>query len=171
MRALSYVTFVLAIFAAIPGTSADGERACETFTVYSPAETFSLHFSDLDGDGRASVGDKRVGQSVLTDVDGNKVGTRYVSNTLREVNADGEVGARSIEMVFALEDGTIFVSYDISAPPRANFDIAGKSMAPRRVHTMTVVGGTGVFAGARGSLDFEPAGSSTSEYLFHLACQ
>lgn len=151
--------------------SASGSwAACEPFTAPSPWETREMNFGDMDGDGAVSVGDKRVGERALTDADGNEIGKRYWVATVEEVTADGKAQLMSVENTNVFDDGAIFATYG-HRDSEVQFDTAEETTLTRRSHTFAIVGGTGAYAGARGTVEFTPDDDGNNEYRFNLSCE
>jgi hypothetical protein len=151
------------------GALAAGERACKPFTAFSPADSREVYFTDVDGDGQVSVGDKRVGRRGLKDTTGNNIGDRYWIITVDKVDRPGTAVRRHQETVNIFEDGIIFASYDIGAPNKAT-DVTDRISLPQGGNAMTIVGGTGAYAGARGTIAAKVDGNDIS-FSFDLTCK
>ncbi|MCP4382820.1 MAG: hypothetical protein GY798_15605 [Hyphomicrobiales bacterium] len=143
MKAMWKLAIALAI-AAMPAGGA--WAACEPFMAFSPGDARVVHFSDMDNDGRVSVGDKRVGRKGMFDADGDRIGQYYRVNTVREMIAEGEAGARSTDNVYVLGHGVIFTTRDIAAP-RGNFQVAEEVRPSPDIRVQTIVGGLGASSG------------------------
>jgi hypothetical protein len=151
------------------GALAAGERACEPFTAFSPAESREVYFTDVDRDGQVSVRDKRVGSRGLQDGKGNDIGKRYWIITVDKVGDQGEAVQRHQEAVNVFEGGVIFASYDIDASNRMT-DVTDHISLPQGGNVMTIVGGTGAFAEARGTIVAKVDGDDIS-LSFDLTCE
>lgn len=143
-----------AILSNTSAMSAEG-HLCQSLDVYSSGEFREAHAIDIDGEGTVSAGDKRIGHRVLQDTSGAKIGDRYYATTIRAVDEKGYAVSRFTETVNIIADGAIFTTKE---------RIGGKDM------TSKISGGTGRFAGARGTVSVERDGSENI-YHFQLTCE
>jgi hypothetical protein len=168
MRKAWKVAAALAGVAAVPDAGA--WAACEPFTAYSSADAREVSYSDVDADGAVSAGDKRFGRVSVMDADGNKIGVSYLVATIREVDAEGAPGARSLDVIYVFDDGVLFLSHDVISNPFNNFNDGKVRPKPDTSLTSTIVGGLDAYAGARGTSVYEPAGMD-SKFTFNLTCE
>ena len=167
---------LVACGAAMVVTSSAALADCAPFTAYSAGESRRSHFHDADNDGSLGVGDKRFGVHDVTDAGGNELGQRYAVLTVKEVDESGQASARSVDMIFALKDGAILTTAERDArhlPLSGTPDNTAVSIAPpASPRGYTVVGGTGAYAGATGTLTAERH-PKTSDYTwrFDIACR
>lgn len=141
----------------------------QTLHRISPADSREVYFTDVDRDGRVSVGDKRVGRRGLKDATGNNIGDRYWIITVDRIDRPGTAVQRHQEIVNVFEDGVIFASYDIGAPNKTT-DVTDRVSLPQGDNVMTIVGGTGAYAGARGTIAAKVDGNNIS-LSFDLTCK
>jgi len=164
MRAMA-LTAALGLAVAVAATSA--AAACGPMTVQSVPGTREVHFVDDDASGAASLGDMRYGVIALQDKDANPVSAEYWLSTLKAVDARGEPTSYEEVQVFVFHDGALFTASGAelaSAFGKTETTIVS-SGAKRRV-----VGGTGAYAGARGTMDMTVDGLDF-KFRFHLTCK
>jgi hypothetical protein len=145
---------LLAAVLTFPGTAIAQDGKCQPFDAHSSGEFRERYSQDLDGDGALSKGDKRIGHRVLQDAQGNKIGDRYYATTTLVVDADGKEIDRVTETVNVFGDGVIFATKQ---------RVAGKDLPS------SIIGGTGIFAGAQGSVTVERKGKA-NVYHFEAKC-
>jgi len=141
--------------------------ACGPITVQSIPDTREAHFVDKDGSGGASLGDMRSGVISLQDADGKPVGSEYWLATVDAVDAAGKPSSYDEVQVFVLADGALFTSSK-NEPP-ASFE------QPESTIVMTgdrrqVVGGTGAYAGASGTMEATVDGLDFT-FRFDVTCE
>jgi len=158
-----------AIGAALTAGTALGQgHACSPITLMSPDEHREVHFVDFDGDG-VSVGDRRIGHRRLFDEDGSFVADRMWTVTVHEVSDAGEPTMTVSETVTSFEDGIIFATIDNREP----VDVHDSS----RIHSnaqqglQTIVGGTGAYAGAGGTIEIVVGDDNHLTYVYAPTCQ
>lgn len=168
MRTNRYAaTTVAAVALALStGTAfAQGERACEAMTLYSPEDHREAHFVDL-GDAGLSVGDRRIGHRGVFDEAGNRVAERVWSTTVIELNDEGEAALTVVEHMTVFDDGVLFVTFgNRMASDTANPD---NTHLPSNT-THSILGGSGAFSGAQGTMDLLREGDDFT-YVFNLEC-
>ncbi|MCP4318970.1 MAG: hypothetical protein GY789_23995 [Hyphomicrobiales bacterium] len=59
---LAFLSGFAAVVFLPTGGHAEGQRKCESFTVNGPFSTAITEFADIDSNGKASTGDKQLGQ-------------------------------------------------------------------------------------------------------------
>jgi hypothetical protein len=168
MPAIAMRTVGVALLAALPTlTGTVAWAGCGPMTLQSVPGTYQLIFSDLDGSGGPTAGDKRTGENALSDADGTPVGTLYWVNTVRAVAADGTPSASEAEAIFAFQDGAVFVTG--LHQPAAVFDREDTTvLAP--VSQYRIHSGTGAYAGAGGTVEVTADGTDFA-YAFDLVCE
>jgi hypothetical protein len=116
--------------------------ACGEMHLRQSAE--DIQFIDT---GAASVdpGDRRVLRWAVTDAAGERIGTFFVVTTVLQVLEDGDVAMAEGHVVFA--NGDIKVSVIDALTNAANTEQSNRAPI-----TWSINGGTGVFAGATGTL-------------------
>ena len=171
----SVAATIVASAAILGGTQAFATS--KEFTVYAPVEAREAHFTyftsdgeaNPHGEGKANVGDVRYGSRGLFDQDGMQVGTTYYVDTLLTEPKAGEVGKRDMRFTAVFEDGAIIGRYLGDEPVKGDFANAEGAWLTERVHPYTIVGGTGVFAGATGVVDVKPdAKGHNTESTFRI---
>ena len=169
MLILARNVFALGIVLTYQSAFAAGPRVCEAFTAFSPTDGREVYFTDVDLDGAVSVGDKRVGQRKLLDSAGAEIGKRYWTIAFREIGDKGEAVSRDEETVNVFDSGVIFTTYHIDKP-NAMSDYTADVSIPQGSNVMTIVGGTGAFARASGTLVAEVAGNEI-HIAFNVTCK
>lgn len=145
---------------------ADGEKACDSMTLYGPPEHREAHFIDMQGDG-LSVGDRRIGQRGVFNEAGERVADRVWSMTVLEVGDDGEASLTAVENMTIFEDGVLFATFgNRMAVDTANPDV---THFPSSGTAHTIIGGTGAYAGAIGTLETVQEGTDFA-YVITLVC-
>ena len=136
----------LAITPVIASTSVSAQETCSPFTLVSTGEGRSVEYIDIGVEG-SSRADKRIGVRDLTAQDGSAVGQARWILTVLEPKGEGS-GASYIDWVFSLPDGVLFAK-GLKAVTSAPDDTSKQSSD--NSDQFAIVGGTGVFAGARGT--------------------
>lgn len=136
--------------------------ACGPMVLLNVPSTIQLSFADLDESGKPSHGDKRVGEVHLTDGDGNHVGNYYWVATVHAVDSAGETTHMRADTFFVLDDGTIFNS--VIHEPAVSLDNLDTTVVPE-VTERVITGGTGAYAGAKGTIDVTRDGM---QFVFQL---
>ena len=160
----------VALLAVLPATAqaAIGERACEPFTISGPFTTADTAFVDIDGKGNASTGDKQLGQIALLDTTGDRAGERSWVITVLDLNDDGSLQSAFAETISSFHDGAIHTVTQIRDMPANSFE-DGQLAVQWSELTSPITGGTGSFAGARGSVTAS-VGDDAINYSFDLIC-
>ena len=146
LRVLALSTAVLAINT-VAGHSQTSD-ACASFTI-SAGDERSVEYLD-QGDEGPGPGDLRIGRRALVDEAGNPVGYhRWVLMNLDAPSGSGELSEYYGSHVLDLEDGQIY--YQVLA------EVVGPSQNTEQAstgdYTGVVVGGTGAYSFARGTVD------------------
>jgi hypothetical protein len=140
-----------------PGTAQDtAGPECGSFTL---ERTFgSMTFVDLGPEGK-SPGDQRVVRNMLTDQDGNAVGSIHIIATL--LSKEDLLLARG---VVDLPNGTISFDTLLTVPA------ADESPGPAIPNYSSVTGGTGAYAHATGVMITTTRDDDSRELSFDLRC-
>jgi hypothetical protein len=144
----------LAAILTFPGSAIAQDGKCQPFDAHSSGEFRERHSQDLDGDGALSKGDKRIGHRVLQDAQGNKIGDRYYATTTLVVDANDKEIDRVTETVNVFGEGAIFATKQ---------RVSGKDLPSN------IIGGTGIYAGAQGTVTVERDGKA-NVYHFEVTC-
>ena len=163
----SMLAAVVAVIVAIATTmtSAHAKGSCAPFAVVSTGDNRSVEYIDNGADGH-SRGDQRIGVRRLVTETGNPAGElRWILTVLESRGESG--GTADVELYFAMPDGTLFTKgmRTLTSAP----DETAKQSTDRSVQT-AVVGGTGVYAGARGAYKQISHGNLKETYLFNITC-
>ncbi len=158
----------LALVAMVPNASA--WAACEPFTAYSNADAREVAYADVNSDGIVNEGDKRFGRVTVLDAQGKKIGVSYLTATIHEGNVDGGPGPRSMEIIYLFDDGVLFTAIDVITNGFTNFKDGGQRPKPDTSLGSTIIGGLDAYAGAHGTVKYEPKGMD-STYTFDLSCK
>jgi hypothetical protein len=155
-----------AALAMAPGAAHAVER-CEPFTVFHDHATHKRSFVD-HGDQGPSVGDRQISSAPLRNAAGDVVGHLDVESTL--VHGDDAGNGRLIaDLVAQFPTGMIILKIPPS-PYRHDFDDASKFPAPSADIARVIVGGSGAFLGASGTVEVDHRDDST-EMKFNLSCR
>lgn len=125
-----------------------GQSACDPFSFIATAEGRIVSYHQLGRDG-PGPGDIRPGVRVLTDADGTHIGQLRWYETL--IGPEGEVGAERVSVVryyVLLSEGTILGEY-LNLSERDRPDV---TRPPIGTDEVIILGGTGAYAGARGTM-------------------
>ena len=146
----------IALSALLSTTGAFGAetKTCKEFDVFSSGDARQTQYIDLDGSGGNSAGDKLIGFRVLEDANGEKVGERYFTGMIHEVDAEGKEIARTSEVVVVLKTGAIYATKERIK----SGDLHAK-----------IIGGTGEFLEATGREEVSRNGTS-AVYHFRVNC-
>ncbi|WP_421725193.1 hypothetical protein [Bauldia sp.] len=143
-------------------------RACDELTLVSMNDHREVHFVDFDNDG-PSIGDRRIGHRRLVDKDGNVIADRVWTVTVQEVDDAGEPTVTASEAVTLFEDGNIFTRVDNRDPVNVDDLTTMHSNAQRP--PQAIIGGTGAYAGATGTLEVIRGKDNQMTFVFALDCQ
>ena len=142
-------------------------QACERLELLSTNEDREVHFVDFDGDG-PSIGDRRIGHRRLVDQDGTVVADRMWTVTVHEVNDAGEPTVTVSESVTAFPDGAVFSMIDNRDPANVDDPTTRHSNAQRP--PQEIIGGTGAYAGATGTVEVIRGDDNLMTFIFDLDC-
>ncbi|MEM8729382.1 MAG: hypothetical protein AAGF79_05630 [Pseudomonadota bacterium] len=131
----------------------------------APFEVFAKDWKrGVYPDGEAVVGTKRAGTRRLHDESGEGVGLYTYAATVVEVQENGET-ILNVTRTWTLQDGTL-VGVGMIAHP----DAVDINVQPDQIGSV-VVGGTGVFRGAHGSVEMRaPNGDGDRMVSFDISC-
>lgn len=161
------VTAVIATALSTNGAFAAGERACESMTLRGPGDQRTVQFVDLDDDGRLSAGDRRIGQRAIFNEAGNLVAQRVWTITVLTVDDSGKATSTIAENMTVFDDGVIFATF-LNRMPHDTAD-GGVTHFPSAGTEHTVLGGTGAFEGAMGTIRTVQEGNDFT-YVVSLQC-
>ena len=160
--------FALLALSPITAQAAVGERACQSFKISAPLSTADTAFADLDRNGDASTGDKQLGQIELYTPSGDQTGERSWVITVLDLNDDGSLQSAFAETISSFNDGAIYTVTKIRDMPSNSFE-DGRLAVQWSELTSPITGGTGSFAGARGSVTTSISDAGIN-YSFDLIC-
>lgn len=126
---------------------AAGKKACTSFSVSGDDRGRSIEFVDTGAEG-VSVGDRRIGRRTLFDADGNEVGFQMWSITVVDVS-EGKPVAYISDQHDLFTDGSLLM-HGSGANSRVD-DTQRVGGTDETAIETAIVGGTGVYAGARGT--------------------
>lgn len=142
------------------------QGSCEPFSVVSTGDGRTVEYIDHGAPG-SSLGDQRIGVRVLTAEDGSPAGTLHWVLTVMHPQPDG-TGTVYLELTFFLPDGELFTK-GIRAVTNAPEDTARQS-TDRSAQT-AIIGGTGAYAGARGTYEqFSSPNGIGETYVLDISC-
>lgn len=136
---------------------------------YSPAATHEAHFNDMDGNGEVSLGDSLVGQRTLENALGQPEAELFFMGTVQEIDAQSGVALRPTKYVYLLEDGTLFGTQDFNLPVSDFQHPPGKTLSSQ-TKTVKILGGTGAYTNARGTVNFEINEAGDGLYDIDFEC-
>jgi len=154
MMRLFATTIAAATSMAMPFSAS---AACDPFVVYGPGEQREAYYVDLGEEG-PNVGDMLIGRRGLQDADGNPLGAIHWHDNVQALDANGVATSIDSHIVLVLDDGVIFSVGDISIPSQVASHSERNGFAPSAVVTWDIVGGTGAYAGTRGTITAEAEG-------------
>lgn len=149
----------------LAGASAQAD--CGPMVLTSIPDTRMVAFADLDGSGGTSPGDKRSGEYALAGADGAPAGKIYWTATPTAVDDAGKATSMESHTVIVLEDGALFGG-TVAQPAAAHDDTGPTVMATG--HQPVIHGGTGAYAGARGTIAITVDGVDFT-YEVDIACE
>jgi len=139
---------------------------CEPFTVFADHASHEITYVDL-GDEGPSVGDRRIFHGELHDDAGKVVGR--VDGESSVIYSDDEGNTRTIaNVVYQFPTGVIVYMITPAGFAR-DFGDASAPLLPSAEAARIIVGGSGVFAGASGSVDVT-RGDDKSETRVNVSC-
>jgi hypothetical protein len=152
MRRNSLIVALMALGMTLPAAAA--RAGCQSFTALVTGEDSGQVFADLDKSGMPNPNDKRFAAGSLANADGDPIGKQCVVANMREgEEEEGKVEAIVIDHVFALDDGVIFAAGTQLPPPGvALHDTSKLAFNSGDVVERSILGGTGAYAGATGTL-------------------
>ncbi|MEO1090211.1 MAG: hypothetical protein AAFX81_06240 [Pseudomonadota bacterium] len=131
------------------GASAQSGQACEGFQITAIGEgrVVSYHQAGPEGEG---PGDFRPGVRNLVDAEGNGVGTlRWYEISISPVGDPQGNVASALRYYWVLHDGMLLGETLNFAPA----DRSDTSNVPIENDTLVILGGTGAYSGARGTIE------------------
>lgn len=158
------ITLAIALTA---GSALAQGQACERLELLSTDDDREVHFVDFDGDG-PSIGDRRIGHRRLVDQDGTVVADRMWTVTVHDVNDAGEPTVTTSESVTAFPDGAVFSMIDNRDPTNVDDPTTRHSNAQRPPRE--IIGGTGAYAGATGTVEVIRGDDNLMTFIFDLDC-
>ncbi len=134
--------------------------AAKEVTVFHGAPTATV---DLVTDGAATPGDVRVFSAQLTDASGAAIGNLRGTLTTTEVAASGdEIRSAYLICSFAKPEDQLVIGGESSYPKDAT------TIAPGTAVIRPVIGGSGIYAGARGWAETFHNADGSWRHVFHL---
>jgi len=147
-------------------TLSHADAACGPLTMTSVPGTREVHFRDQDDSGGITPGDTRTGEMALVNADGSTAGKIHWLATVQATDADGKPTAYDEVQVFTFDDGAVFTVNQHA--PAASFEETTTTIVPTGAKRR-IVGGTGAYAKARGTMDITVDGVDFT-YRFDMAC-
>ena len=148
--------------------TASAQEACAPFTVGTNDERIVVaHDSEPEG---PSLGDVRLGERVLVDADGTSVGTSRWTITLLDPDHGGDPSHLLVKS-YAIFDSGVLISEHILT--QTVDGILTTDLTIARESEGAVLGGTGVFANARGTMTLllQGGGPIDLDYLYDISCE
>jgi len=157
---VAVLTLTVPSTAASPAHAADGSKSGSVQRLVLIGKNAKLGFNDNGAPG-SSAGDVRTLALTMTTASGTVVGTADVVQTLTD---DGAVDRAVKTLVISLPKGTI------SGMGLTAFDdfISPTSRPNDRIEQIAIVGGTGKYRGASGSIDIEILPNFNSRWRISL---
>ena len=90
--------------------------------VAGPYSTAITEFADIDSNGKASTGDKQLGQIQLHNNIGDQMGERSWVMTVLDLNDDGSLKSAFAETISSFYDGAIYTVTKIRDMPANSFE-------------------------------------------------
>lgn len=147
-------------------TEAFAYEKCEPFTVVTTNDSHEMTYVDLNEEG-PSVGDRRVFRAILQDKGGQVVGRTDGHTTVLYSDAEGNARV-VVDLMLQFPTGVIF--YKITpAVTEADLADATQLLFPSTASDRIIVGGSGVFAGAWGTVDVV-RGDGASDLIINVSC-
>jgi hypothetical protein len=163
LRVLGLSTAILGLGTVAP--AAQTPDACAPFTVTSDGSQRTVEYFDIGNDG-PGAGDMRIGRRALIDEAGNSVGHhRWVLVHLDPPPGSGERSESYGMHVLSLDDGQIHyqvLTEVVESPEKTERASVGG-------FTGIIVGGTGAYSFARGTVDLSVDGLNSS-HAFNIRC-
>jgi hypothetical protein len=158
--------YIAAAVLMLVAASSNADAACGPLTVTSVSGTREVHFRDQDGSGGITPGDTRTGEMALVNADGSTAGKIHWLATVQATDADGKPTAYDEVQVFTFDDGAVFTVNRHA--PAASFEETTTTIVPTGA-TRRIVGGTGAYAEASGTMDITVDGLDFT-YRFDMTC-
>ena len=145
--------------------------ACEPFDAYLPVEGRQFEFTDINKDGKISAGDKMIGRDTIFDGNGNKIGRVFLVIDLLEVDSEGIATKWDDNQIFVFERGGLFGFKAFDGPTMNVRELTPATLKNQNLKaTSSIIGGTGEYAGATGTLDFTIKDGNASNH-FNISCK
>lgn len=155
---------MLFVLAFTEGSLAAEPDQCAPFTVYSDGSERVVTYVDHAPSGK-SPGDQRVGYRTIKDDADEKIGEfRWIATVVEVAGSNGGKDQTSSEGVFMLPAGSLY----FVRPPAPTFVMPEKTDTVAGRGNYIVLGGSGVFRGARGEVTRD--GSIDSPFAFDIRC-
>ena len=161
------MTFTLVFGAAfVMAAGADAYERCEPFSTFTKRADHKHAYFDHGDDG-PSVGDRRIAYSPLRDAAGEPIGHLDAEVTVVHPGPDGELRT-AYDFILQFPTGVILYKIVPHSPRRAVDDVSGTTT--QLDATRIIVGGSGVFAGASGSVEII-RDDVDSEIILSVSCE
>jgi hypothetical protein len=166
MRASRFLVFPFGLMLAIGTVGAQAYERCEQVSVFSGTEDVLRHHVDHGPEGD-SVGDRYVGHRPLFAKSGEVVGHEdWVFHVLHSMN-EGETRIYG-DWIMQFPTGEIFYK---SAPTTTLRPLSGTGpLTPSDVPRI-IIGGSGVFTGASGTIEYVRHDVGKREYVVKVSCK
>lgn len=144
--------------AAVLFTTTGAWAACEPFVVTSPVSGREAGVAD-GGEPGPGPGDRPFGRRGLVDANGNAIGTLNWNSHVLAVNGDGVPTEVEVTQLWDFDDGAIFVhGMSVYQSRLKDFEDAPAFDSSDPEITWTILGGTGAYAGASGTISAKADG-------------
>ncbi|MEM7445244.1 MAG: hypothetical protein AAF414_18130 [Pseudomonadota bacterium] len=144
---------------------ASDRTSCEDFTVYSDGSMRTVTYVDHLPEG-TSIGDQRIGYRSLSESDGNAVGDfRWILTVLEVGESEGDATHTSSTGTITFPEGSIFF-VRLASPATDEPAAVDQIIAP---NDLAIIGGSGAFEGARGTIGRDIDGVATT-FSFDIEC-
>lgn len=140
-----------ALFSAFSLGSAHAQEVCGTFSVITPLDARDIEVIEANED-QVTVGDARIGHSVVFDPQGEEVGS-IDWETAVLAGSDDENLRMSSEVIMTLQTGSLYIKSSAFSVPNRGDGVRSTIVTEDVV--LGIVGGTGVFEGATGTYSFD----------------
>ncbi|MEM7444712.1 MAG: hypothetical protein AAF414_15425 [Pseudomonadota bacterium] len=157
---LGFASLTVISMASWPG-SASAQSVCEPFDVVSNQDLIS--FVDHQDEG-VTPGDMRILRWQISDLDGVPVAEFHVTTTVMHSDVE-DAHPVSSDGTMVFDEGTLRVSTFI--PLRDPSDTTASSVSALE---WSVIGGTGVFSHASGTMTTTPNGQGVYDHAFEIHC-
>jgi hypothetical protein len=168
-RLTSTLLFSLVLAMPTAGAHADAQpfQSCEPFTVFSDHDAHKITFIDL-GEKGPSVGDRRIFHAPLHNEAGDVVGRLDGESTVIDTDDEGHTRTFA-NIVYQFPTGVIIYMITPAGYAR-DFGDASAPLLPSTEADRIIIGGSGVFAGAWGSVDVI-RGDKSTETKVNVSCR